>query len=187
MFAMRMSRSQAIANFFDSDKVLKAIDKAGRQPLEKYGAFVRRDAKGSLKAAAKSKLEKVRVARLALARARTPATRQIALGVLTAAQESASAPPGKPPRSVKGHLKNNLFFSWDGSSRSVVIGPVKLGAGVAPHALEFGGSSVTKIRRGNQTISRAVQIRPHPFMRPANEKNKGKLPPLFRGILDRAA
>lgn len=184
--SFRMGRAAAIESF-DQLAVYKKMVAAEKKPVKDFGNFVRRAAKGLIRPAAKSKLERVRIARLVYNRSRTPATRQLALEVLIAAQEAASAPPGSPPRSVKGHLKKNIFDAWDSSTRSEVIGPVALGAGVAPHALEYGGASVTKIRKNNQTITRVVNIRPHPFMQPALAREAPKFPKLFAGALDRAA
>jgi len=50
--------------------------------------------------------------------------------------------PGKPPRSRGGQLKRFLFFAYDPSEKSVVVGPARLPRGDgAPSTLEFGGTS----------------------------------------------
>jgi len=165
--------------FFDRAAVIKAVDRQTRSVLSKFGAYVRRTAKGSIKKAAPSKLEKVKRARKVLARSKTPATQQLAMEVLMRAQQDASAPAGQPPRSVKGFLKDHIFFVFEPARRGVIIGPEALGAAVAPKALEQGGRSITKIRRGGQTISRVVTVRPHPYMGPAVAKVEKQLPSLW--------
>lgn len=62
-------------------------------------------------------------------------------------RKKASA-PGQPPSARKGEagslLRKLLFFAYDESSRQVVVGPLRLGAGAdVPKLHEFGG-----IRRG---------------------------------------
>lgn len=59
--------------------------------------------------------------------------------------------PGQPPTSRTGILRNFLFFAYDPSQRSVVIGPAKTNqvffdgngqpvTGTVPEVLEYGGS-----------------------------------------------
>lgn len=54
--------------------------------------------------------------------------------------------PGKPPRVVTGLLKSFLFFGYDKSAQSVVVGPALLTgfkkAGEALPALEYGSTKV---------------------------------------------
>ena len=51
--------------------------------------------------------------------------------------------PGNPPSAHTGLLRTFMFFGYDRSQRSVVIGPQRLNQkiGDAPHALEHGGVS----------------------------------------------
>ena len=91
--------------------------------------------------------------------------------------------PGEPPSSHTGLLKRFIFFGYDRDRRSVVIGPERLGnkAGDAPSALEYGGTStVTEERRGKRK-KRQTRIEARPFMGPAFEKEKPKLPAMWRG------
>lgn len=87
--------------------------------------------------------------------------------------------PGQAPTSWTGLLKKFLFFSFDRRERSVVIGPVRLNrsGGEAPGLLEHGGSAVRRDRRGKR---RHRQYRPRPYMGPAFEKEKPKLPAMWR-------
>ena len=143
-----VSFNTAKGNFFDRQKVENAVERASMQALSRAGAFIRTAARSSLKYGRKP------------------------------------SPPGYPPTvhktlarvktSRKGErktqsvspLRDFLFFSYDRSSRSVVVGPVLLngvGGSKTLSALEYGGSSVIA-NNGKQVT---VTIRPRPFMRPA--------------------
>ena len=129
--------------FFDSPKVLKAVDKATRKTLSRFGAFVRRTARGSIR------------------------------------KRKKTSAPGKPPTSQTGILKRFIFFSYEPNRKSVVIGPMRLTGsdrGEAPSALEYGGTATLK----RDTDKTNVTIRPRPFMGPAFEKEKPKLPRLWK-------
>lgn len=93
--------------------------------------------------------------------------------------------PGKPPFAKKGQLKKLLFFSYDPQTRSVVVGPAAFGKAEAPAALEFGGtvSSPRRKRRGKPGKPQRVDVAPRPFMGPALEVSKDKIPDAFAGIL----
>jgi hypothetical protein len=89
------------------------------------------------------------------------------------------APPGEPPSAHTGLLRQHLYFAWDPSARSVVIGPVALNQkqrGVPP-LLEYGGPAV-RVRWGRP---RQVFYQPRPFMRPAFAAEQARLPTLWRG------
>ena len=87
--------------------------------------------------------------------------------------------PGEPPSSHTGLLRRFIFFGYDRDRRSIVIGPMPLTGriGDAPHALEYGGPSAVKGRRRK----RRVRIAARPYMRPAFEHEKPKLPALWAG------
>lgn len=70
--------------------------------------------------------------------------------------------PGEPPLAHTGDLRK-IFFAYDHSSRSVVVGPLRFKGSNVPNILEYGG--VTHMRRGNRR--RTVRIAPRPYMRPA--------------------
>ena len=129
--------------FFTSKAVLSATDRATRRVLSKFGAYVRRTAKSSIR------------------------------------KRKAISRPGSPPSSHTGLLKRFILFGYDPAKRSVVIGPLRLtrgGRGDAPRALEEGGTSRT-VRRGRK---KRVKIKARPFMGPAMEKEKPKLPQMWR-------
>jgi hypothetical protein len=127
--------------FFDRKAVTDKVDKAARRVLSRFGAFVRRTAKSSIR------------------------------------KRKKPAPPGQPPSSHTGLLKKFIFFGYEPGRKSVVIGPVRLGGkiGDAPHALEHGGtSSVIEKRR-----ERKLRMAARPFMGPALQKEKPKLPGMW--------
>ncbi len=92
------------------------------------------------------------------------------------------APPGSLPHSHVGLLRNFILFGYDRASDSVVFGPVKLNKPTeAPRVLEHGGTTtVTKFSRG-RLRKRRVRIKARPFMGPALEKERPKLPKLWAG------
>jgi hypothetical protein len=158
--AIRMT----VKAFFDKPAVMAKMDAARRRALSKAGAFVRRDARASIR---KSK------------------------GI---------SKPGSPPRSHEGSLKKFLLFSYDAATESVVVGPAKLSNGTgAPEILEFGGTRMLKkdvvmrvgkpgrdsrgrfVNSPRVTVKAGTTIRyaARPFMGPALEKNRTKIPEAF--------
>ena len=92
---------QAKGMFFDRNVVANAVDRAERRVLSRFGAFVRRGARSSIR------------------------------------KRKRAAEPGMPPSSHTGLLKRNIFFLYEPSKSSVVIGPTQLGTGTdAPELLE---------------------------------------------------
>ena len=91
--------------------------------------------------------------------------------------------PGKPPSSHSGDLKRRIYFGYDRVRESVVIGPARLNQkiGNAPQALERGGVSIVAEgpRRQSRRRKRRVMIRARPFMGPAFEREKPKLPAMW--------
>jgi hypothetical protein len=67
--------------------------------------------------------------------------------------------PGQPPSVHAGQLKDRLYFAYDPSARSVVVGPERYAKAEAPPLLEFGGTATRK--------GKPAQYRPRPFMAPA--------------------
>lgn len=77
------------------------------------------------------------------------------------------SPPGSPPSSHTGLLRKFIFFAYDPTTRSVVVGPAALRARpTAPEALEKGGMSPVRRKSG----PKSVYIRQRPYMVPALEK-----------------
>ena len=94
-----------------------------------------------------------------------------------------SAPPGAPPHSHEGSLRRLILFGYDKPNDSVVVGPVGFRKSEAPSVLEYGGDTVVLRRvggRGGKLTSQKVKIAPRPYMAPALEKERPKLPLLWR-------
>jgi hypothetical protein len=87
--------------------------------------------------------------------------------------------PGSPPSVHVGLLKKLLFFGYDPARKSVVIGPTPLhGTAEAPPLLEYGGRARVKDRKGRSVLA---TYRPRPFIGPAFEREKPKLPAMWAG------
>jgi hypothetical protein len=89
------------------------------------------------------------------------------------------APAGKPPSSHTGDLKRLIFFGYDTTAKSVVIGPAKFRTGEAPNLLEFGGQIVRRGRGGKPTTQ---HYKGNAFMGPAlnAEVAAGTIPEQWR-------
>ena len=131
------------ASFFDTKRVMSALDRAGRAVLSKFGAYVRTAARHSIR------------------------------------KRKAVSKPGQPPSSHAGQLRDFLWFAYDTERRSVVIGPARLSdkPGNAPEALEYGGHSQAAVGPGRRL--RTINIAKRPFMGPAYEQEKDKLPSMW--------
>ncbi len=88
--------------------------------------------------------------------------------------------PGAPPHSHVGLLRRFILFGYDKQSDSVVIGPVGFRASSAPRVLERGGTTTVARRRRGKRTERRVRIAARPYMQPALEKERPKLPELWR-------
>ena len=128
--------------FFDRKAVTGAVDRATRRVLSRFGAFVRRGAKSSIR------------------------------------KRKRISAPGQPPSSHTGMLKRMIYFGYEPGRQSVVIGPQRVNqkAGTAPEALEYGGH--VRMTWGRNKGKR-VAVAARPFMGPAFEKEKPKLPAMW--------
>jgi len=98
-----------------------------------------------------------------------------------------SAPAGKPPHSHEGSLRRLILFGYDKAADSVVVGPVGFKKSVAPNVLEYGGDTVVLRRRGGRLTSQKVKIAARPYMTPALEQERPKLPLLWRNSIRKGA
>jgi len=133
--------------FFSSKAVTSAVDRATRRVFSRFGAFVRRTARSSIR------------------------------------KRKKPSAPGQPPSSHKGLLKRFIFFGYDRTKKSVVIGPVRLtgaGRGKAPSLLEYGGAGTVRVRRRRKR----ARYKARPFMGPAYEKEKPQLPAMWQGSVN---
>ena len=139
MIGMKLNQAKGL--FFDQPAVINAVDRAERRVLSRFGAFVRRGARSSIR------------------------------------KRKATSQPGSPPSSHVGLLKRNIFFVYEPQRSNVVIGPILLNKGTdAPALLEHGGS-VTRRQRKKRV---RMTYRPRPYMGPAFEREKPKLPAMWR-------
>jgi len=132
--------------FFDRKAVTGAVDKATGRVLSRFGAFVRRTARSSIR------------------------------------KRKRTSRPGEPPTSRTGLLKRFIFFGYDPSRRSVVIGPARLNqkVGDAPEALEYGGMTTVVEGTRHKRRKRKVRIVARPYMGPAFEQERPKLAAMWR-------
>lgn len=170
MFGAKISEFKKM--FFDRAAVMSAADRAELNVLSKFGAFVRRTARSSVKKVGK--------------RAASALAAAIASGnpeAIRAARRGTVSTPGNPP---KGHgeelFKKWILFGYDREARSVVIGPARLNSktGEALPALEYGGTS--HITGGNRDGT-PIKVAARPTMQPAFNKNIPTLPPMWRNSI----
>ncbi len=95
-----------------------------------------------------------------------------------------SSAPGSPPSAHEGSLKKTIFFGYDRERESVVAGPLGFKGSNAPEILEHGGET-TIMRRDKKTgklVAKRIKIQPRPFMDPAFEKGRKKLPEFWKQV-----
>ena len=91
--------------------------------------------------------------------------------------------PGKPPSSHVGLLKRFIYFGYDPQRETVVIGPMPLhgrGYGNALEALEYGGTFTRYAGTRRRRRRYRAKYKARPFMGPAFEQVKPKLPQMWR-------
>jgi len=88
--------------------------------------------------------------------------------------------PGQPPSSHRGDLKRLIFFAFDPTTESMLIGPeafpsatTRIGPTI-PEVLEEGGDVLLKGRKTakGRKPARKIHIADRPYMGPALEKNE---------------
>jgi hypothetical protein len=159
---------QAKENFFDRASVINAVDRGMYRVFLKFGAFTRATARKSLKYGDKPSRP-----------GQPPTIHRTMTKAKTNRKTGATTTQDVSP------YRENLFFSWDANSKSVLIGPTlstKLGKEILP-ALEYGGEShirVTLSRRLRTAKLRKIMVAARPVMQPAFEKEqKQSLPKLL--------
>ena len=100
--------------------------------------------------------------------------------------------PGQPPYAHEGSLRRMILFGYEPSRETVVVGPVGFRSSEAPNALEFGGRTTVvrrrrTARRGQRVIKTQVRIAARPYMAPALDKERPKLPALWRNSVKGAS
>jgi hypothetical protein len=94
-------------------------------------------------------------------------------------RSNSPAPPGQPPRRHENPLLyRRLFFAYDPSTRSVVVGSEGFAGSGAPGTLEHGGTvTIPRRRRGGRTVpATSSSVEPRPYMGPALAKELPRLP-----------
>lgn len=139
MIGMQLKAAKSL--FFDRARVINAVDRTTRRNLSRFGAFVRKRARSSIR------------------------TRK------------RISEPGQPPTNRTGLLKRNIFFVYEPTRRSVVIGPVLLNTSSgAPELLEHGGNVIRRV--GQRSVRMTYRARP--YMGPAFEEEQNQLEKLWR-------
>lgn len=158
-----VSIERGFEGVFDRQKVIKATDKGIKRVLMRLGSFVRTTARQSMKKATKR------------TKGKKPRKKKAAIGPLS--------PAGQPPRSHKDLIRKFLVYAWDDTTKSVVIGPRKLGGVVDDNelsALEYGGIS-SRVDPKTRKKSR-ISVKAHPFMGPALDANISEVPRIIGEI-----
>lgn len=115
-------------SFFDSDKVKRQLDRKTQRALSRFGAFVWRRTKSSLK-----------YRQGASAPGSPPSVHKS--GQFTRLKKS----KGKEVRQASSPFRELRYFAWDSRTRSVVVGPVIFRrSNLIPKLHAFGGSVKTK-------------------------------------------
>lgn len=136
-------------SFLDRKHVADVIGKKAAGALIRIGGYIRTAARNSMRDGTKTQRP---------GKARKPSA------------------PGKPPKAWTRLLKDRLFFAWDSSTASVVIGPELLrtrasrlaSSDTIPAIHEFGGTTKSYSRKGKAKNARYPK---RPYMRPAFEKS----------------
>lgn len=168
MLQLTVKQSQAF--FFDRAKVMAATDKARRRNLVRAGALVRTAARRSMRPARRMRLteldsEAQQAHKIKLAIAKREGRAKPLLPFK-------SSQPGEPPRTRDGQIKRFLFFVYDPSTNSVIVGPAAQSNSTgAPATLEFGGKS------------KLGYIAKRPYMRPAEERVRRQYLQLWRNSI----
>jgi hypothetical protein len=150
-------------NFFDREKVQRAVDRATHRTLSKFGAFVRQRARTSIRYRKKTS-----------APGTPPHARRSMLRLKKRRKD------GSTRAQMVSPLREFIFFAYEESRKSVVIGPALLNGRTgakALKALEYGGPSVIVEERTGKR--KQITIRARPFMRPARDAEL----PAFRQML----
>lgn len=93
--------------------------------------------------------------------------------------------PGQPPYAHEGSLRRMILFGYEPTRETVVVGPVGFRSSDAPNVIEFGGRTTVvrrrrSSRRGQRVVKTRVRIAARPYMAPALDKERPKLPALWR-------
>lgn len=163
-------------NFFDRKDVQRRVEKMKFNAMRRFGALVRKVAQRSLRYAKPGVHSK-------------PGEPPKVHTSANYTRVRINKKTGKAIRKAVSPLRDLIFYSFDQSRGSVVIGPVGFktkNRTPAPQVLEHGGQVLSYPARGftlgplaNRRVPRKVASRP--FMWPAAREQMPKFPELFRG------
>lgn len=168
-------------SFFDRPEIQRRVEKMKLRAMRKFGAYVRTVAQRSLRYA-KNKHSK-------------PGEPPKVHTTANYSRLKINKKTGKAVRKALSPLRDLIFFSFDQSRDSVVIGPIGFKTKnrvPVPQLLEHGGEmmGLPKKRRLRGLASQAgkpvnvrvpVRLEPRPYMWPAAREQMPKFPELFRG------
>jgi hypothetical protein len=173
---------EAKALFFDSQGIIKAFSRAERRVFSQFGGFTRTTARRSMRTVGKRKRKAITaiIDKLKSPAARyNEAYRTRLYAELDAARRAATSPPNHPPNAIVGTIKKLTVFAADTQKHSVVIGPTLANKPTgAPRNLEEGGTATLVSKKTGK--ARTVKIKKRPFMKPAFDKAKSRLPKMWR-------
>lgn len=155
--------------WFDRPLVLRTLGLQMQKRFSRFGYFVMRDARQSIRNPRRKRLSDMTEAELDRWRMREAIAKRE--GRPKPKRPFAPSAPGEPPRNLTGRLKQFIFFGYDPDRRSVVIGPALLNGAdpgnPVPEVLEHGGYV-----RGPD--GRRARIEPRPYMQPAFDRQYEK-------------
>lgn len=156
------------ASFFDSDKVIRAAQKGTVRSLSRCGAYVRTEAKSSIKYAKKS-----------ASPGQPPKAHRGSMTRTTVKKDGSSKTRSVSP------LKELIYFAREDATGAVIVGPADYRNRAkrsyrVPTILERGGTIHARTPRGQPRSSRYAG---NPFMAPALRRVQGKFPALFQDLL----
>lgn len=169
---MRVEFEVVKAQFFGS-KITDGLSKKAKTILSRFGAYVRRTSRKSIKPARPKTPAEMTERETELFNRRQRLWAQGKIEREPTPPDKASK-PGDPPfahgRSPKQSPIRMIYFIYDPKEQSVIVGPIAFGRrpGVATEALEEGGASITD--SGDR-----VHIKARPFMRPAFARHLDEL------------
>lgn len=104
--------------------------------------------------------------------------------LLKKSKKKAVSQPGDPPVAHSEALRL-IFFDVDRPRLSVIIGPIRLGGkiGLATRSMEEGGDMTFLGKRHGKRVTVRTTVKARPFMRPAFDAKKPKLPEMWRNAI----
>ena len=165
---MQVTISGNAATLFDSAKLMKLVKKGIERSLKKCGAFVRTEAKSSLRYGKKS-----------ASPGAAPIVKRAGMSRTTKKKD------GSIKTRVVSPLKELIYFAFDPATESVVVGPADFRNRASktyrvPSILESGGSVTARTPKG-QAVRR--QYAGNPFMAPALRRVQSNFPSMFQNLL----